>query len=85
MQILMAYHWIEVGDQYGKIRGRAEGAEEDCNPVGRTLSTNQDPSKLPETKPKTKAHTWGGLWPWETCVAEDGLAWPQRERICLIQ
>jgi hypothetical protein len=58
MQICTANHWIEVGDQYGTIRERTEGAEKDCNPMGRTTeSTNPDPSELPETKPKTKEHT----------------------------
>jgi hypothetical protein len=56
MQILTANHWIEVGGQYGVgVRGRTEGAEVDSNPTGRTtMSTNPDPSELPETKPKTK-------------------------------
>jgi hypothetical protein len=62
MLILRANHWTEVRDPYGRVRGRTEGAEEDCNPVGRTtLSTNPDPSKLPETKPPTKEHSWAGL------------------------
>ena len=59
-----AKHWPEVGDPYGRVRGRIEGAEGDFNPIGRpTVSTKLDPSQLPETKPKTKEHTWAGLWP----------------------
>jgi hypothetical protein len=65
MKILIANHWIEVGDQYGRVRGRIEGAEGDCNPIGRrTLSTNLDPLELPKTKPKTKEHTQVGPWSW---------------------
>jgi hypothetical protein len=34
-----------------------EGAEGDCNSMGRTtVSTNQDPSEVSENKPKTKEH-----------------------------
>ena len=57
-------HWVKVRDQYRRVRGRTEGAEGDCNPIGRTtVSTNGDPSELSETKPKTKEHTWAGSWP----------------------
>jgi hypothetical protein len=64
MQILTAYHWIVVRDPYGRVRGRMEGAEQDCNPIGRTkVSTNLDPSALPQTKPLTKEHTWE-IGPW---------------------
>jgi hypothetical protein len=51
-------------DLYGRVRGRTEGAEGDCNPVRiRTISTNPDLSELLETKPTTKEHTWAGLQP----------------------
>jgi hypothetical protein len=44
MQIFTAKHWAELRDPYGKIRGRTEGAEGDCNPIGRkTISTNWTP------------------------------------------
>ena len=57
MQILSANHWIEVGDQYRRVRGRTEGAGGDCSPIGRrTISTNPDPSDLLETMPNTKAY-----------------------------
>jgi hypothetical protein len=33
-----------VGNNYGRVRRRAEGAEVDCNPIGRTtISTNWKP------------------------------------------
>jgi hypothetical protein len=64
MQILTANHRTELGDPYGRVRGRIEETEGDGNPIGRSrVSTNPDPSELPETKPPTKEHTWAGLWP----------------------
>jgi len=42
MQILTANHWTEPRDPGGRVSGRIEGAEQDCNPIGRTtISTNQ--------------------------------------------
>jgi hypothetical protein len=36
-----ANHRIEPGDLNGRVRGRTEGAEGDCNHIGRTIiSTN---------------------------------------------
>ena len=68
MQILIAKHWTEVRDPYGRVRGRIEGAEGDGNPIGRpTVSTNLDPWELPETEPPTKEHTQAGLRPWGIC------------------
>ena len=61
MKILTVKHWAEVGGSYGRIRRRIEGLLGDGNPIGRpTVSTNQDPWELPETKPPTKEHTWTG-------------------------
>jgi hypothetical protein len=55
MQTLTVNNWIEVRDQYGRVRGRTEGAEGDCNPIGRTtMPTNIDPSELAETKETNK-------------------------------
>jgi hypothetical protein len=59
MQILIANHCTEVGDSYGRVKGRIEGAKRDCNPRGRTtMLTNLDPSELLETKTPTKVYTW---------------------------
>jgi hypothetical protein len=33
MQILTTNHWIEVRDDYERVRGRIEGAERDWNPI----------------------------------------------------
>ena len=35
-----ANHQTEPEDPNERGRGRTEGAEEDCNPIGRTISTN---------------------------------------------
>jgi hypothetical protein len=32
---------LNAGDPNGRTRGRTEGAEGDCNPIGRTVSTGQ--------------------------------------------
>ena len=37
---LIANHWTEARDPDGRIRGRIEGAEGDCNPIGTTVSIN---------------------------------------------
>jgi hypothetical protein len=61
MQTLTANSWTEVGDSHGRVLGRTEEAEGDCNPIRRrTVSTNPDLSELTETKPLTKEHTWAG-------------------------
>jgi hypothetical protein len=58
MQILTSNHYIEVGDPYGRVRVRIEGAEGDGNPIGRPKeSTNLYHWEVPETKPPTKEHT----------------------------
>ena len=47
----------------GRARGRTEGAEGDCNTIGRTtITTNWIPPELPGTKPPTKEHTWMRPW-----------------------
>jgi hypothetical protein len=41
MQMLAANHWIEHRKPNGGVRGRTEGAEGACNPIGKTtISTN---------------------------------------------
>ena len=58
MQILTANHWTEVGDLYGRVRGRTEETEVDRNPIGRpTVSTNLYTWELPGSKPGNKEHT----------------------------
>jgi hypothetical protein len=46
MQILTANDWTESYDPYGRVRGKTEGAEGNCNPIGRTtVSTNHRVSR----------------------------------------
>jgi hypothetical protein len=56
MQLLAANHQIEHRNENGGVRGRTEGAEKVCNPIGRTtISTKQPPTpELPSIKPPTK-------------------------------
>jgi hypothetical protein len=41
MKMLTVNHWTEHGDPKGRVRGRVEGAEGNCNPIGRTIPTNK--------------------------------------------
>jgi hypothetical protein len=44
--------------------GRIKRAERDSNPIGKiTVSIYLDLWELPETKPPTQEHTWGGPAP----------------------
>jgi hypothetical protein len=61
---------MEVGNSYGRIRGRSEGTEADGNPVGRTtVLTNLDLWELSEANPPTKEHKCMGwsVAPWHIC------------------
>jgi hypothetical protein len=40
MQILTGNHRTEPGDSNGRARGKNEGAEGECNPIRRIISTN---------------------------------------------
>jgi hypothetical protein len=40
MQILTANHWTEPRNPNGRVTGRTEGAEGNCNSIGRTISTD---------------------------------------------
>jgi hypothetical protein len=40
-------HWIEPGDPNGRLRGRAEGAEGDCNHIGRTTVSINRTARAP--------------------------------------
>lgn len=40
------------------------GAWHGCPLRGSRVSTNMNSSELPETKPKTKEHTWAGSCSW---------------------
>ena len=62
MQILTANHCTEVGDPYGRVKGKTEGAKGEGNLIERpTVLTNLDPWELPETKATTKEHSQARL------------------------
>jgi hypothetical protein len=61
--MLAANHQTEKGNPNGGVRGRTERADRVCNPIGRTIiSNNQTPppqkKKLPGNKPPTKEYIW---------------------------
>jgi hypothetical protein len=76
MQMLTANHRTEHEDHNGGVRGRTEGAEGVCNPIGRTIPINQDtrPQELPGTKPPIRVYMEGPMAP-VAYVAEDDLIW----------
>jgi hypothetical protein len=55
VKILTANHQTEPRDPSGRARGRNVGAEGDCNPIGRTMSTNgtTQSSQGPNHQPKS--------------------------------
>ena len=64
MQIPTATEWTNVGDPYGRVRGKIEGPEYDGNQAGRpTVSSNPVSWKLPENELLIKEHTWTGVRP----------------------
>jgi hypothetical protein len=54
MQILTAKHWTEPRDPIGRVRRRAEVAEEQQHQL--------DLTELPGTEPPTKEYTWVSPW-----------------------
>ena len=77
MQILIAKHWMEVGDPYERVRRRTEIPEGDDNPKGiPTVSPNLDPWTPPKNSiyevfqgPKDICSRW---IPCLSSVGEDG-------------
>ena len=74
--MLIANYWTEHWDPNGGVRGKTEGAEGVCNPIGRTtILTNQSPPELSGAKTTNqKIHMAPA-----TYVAEDGFIWHQWE------
>ena len=84
MQILPPNHGLRSGtliEEQGKGLKELNG---DGNPIGISIiSTNLDPSKLPETVTNQRAYM-GWSMALGTYVAENCFVWPQWERMCLI-
>jgi len=49
IRMLTANHCTELGDPNEGVGEKTEGAEGICNPIRRTISTNQTLPELPET------------------------------------
>jgi hypothetical protein len=80
VKILTAIHPTEPKDLNGRVRGRTEGAEEVCSPIGRTtISTNQTPQNFQGLNQQLRSiHMEGHMAP-AADVAENSLAWQQWE------
>jgi hypothetical protein len=72
--MLTANHQTENSDPNGGVRGRTEGAEGVCNPIGRTTTSNNQMPQSSQglTKPPTRVHIEGLMAP-VGYVAENGL------------
>jgi hypothetical protein len=59
-----ANHRTEHGVANGGVKGRTEGTEGVCNPIGRTtISANHTPPQSSQgNKPRTKEHMWRDSW-----------------------
>jgi hypothetical protein len=56
LQILITNYWTEPGDLNGRVRKKTEGAEGDCNPIGRTIiSANLTPQSSQRLKHQPKS------------------------------
>jgi len=54
MKMVAGNIWTEQGDPHRRVRGKIEGTEGICNPIGRTtIPTKQTPLKFPGTKSPT--------------------------------
>jgi hypothetical protein len=83
MWMLAADHWTEQRDTSGGVKGRSEGAEGICNPIGRTtISTNQARQSLRRLNHQPKnphGRTHGSScicsrgWPYLASVGEEAF------------
>ena len=69
--MLTANHWTEHRVPNGEVRERAEGAEDVCNPIRRTIPTNQTSQGL-NHKPKS---THGGGHGSSRICSREWLCW----------
>jgi hypothetical protein len=80
--MLAAKHWPEHGVPNGGVREKIEGAEGVCNPIGRTISTNQryQSSQGLNQEPKSKHGGTHG----SSCICIRGWhCWSSMEREAL--
>jgi hypothetical protein len=82
MHILTANHWNEPGDPNGRVRGRSERAEGECNPIERTtVSTNQMPQSSQGLNLKRRVYMTHSM---AIYLVEDSLIWHHWERRLLV-
>ena len=65
--MLIDNHWVEHGFPNGRDKERTEGTEGVCNPIGRIISTNQNPQNSQGLNNQTKSThgvTHGSNWIW---------------------
>ena len=79
-QFLTANHWTDHGITSGRFRERTEGAEEVCNPIGRTpISTNQSAQGLRHPPKSKHGATYGSSpicskgWLCQASMGEEAL------------
>jgi hypothetical protein len=83
MQKLIANHWTEPRDHYGRVRGRTEGAERDCNLTRRvTLLTNRTLQSSQGLSHQLKGIHWSMAT--ITYVAENCRVWLLWEGMWLV-
>ena len=71
--------WTEPGDPSRRVRGKAEGIEWDCNPIGgTTVSINSTPQISQGLNQNPKSIYVPSMTP-ATCIVEDSLVWLQWE------
>ena len=76
MRMHEANHLTKCRDPNGGVRGRTEGDERVCNPIGETISTNQTPQS---TNQSTHGGTHGSSricsrgWPYGTSMGGEVL------------
>jgi hypothetical protein len=83
MQILTANHWVKPGDPNGRARERTEGAEVECNPIRRTISTNWTTQSSQGLIQELKS-IHGGSQDSTIDVSEDSLVGHQWEKRSLV-
>jgi hypothetical protein len=77
--LLEANHWTDYRVPNGEVREKTEGSEGVCNPLGRTISTNQSSQGLNHQPRSTHGRTHGSScicsrgWPYWASVGEEAF------------
>jgi hypothetical protein len=82
MQILATNHRFKPGNPNERARGRTEGAEGDCNSIGRRISTNRNTQSSQGLNHQPKSIHRGSNdsscicsrgWPYQASMGEEAL------------